>query len=81
MGKKIDFGNLDSFWGILNRAEKIYNVRHAWTLKEISETREGVHSGGSNVTTLRKWERMGLTYSKILTFGPISEQRKLTFGQ
>jgi len=33
--KKTDFENLDSFWDILNRAGKIYNVRHAWTLKKL----------------------------------------------
>jgi len=26
---------------IVNLAEKVYNVRHAWTLKEISRTRVG----------------------------------------
>jgi len=33
--KKTDFGNLDSFWDSLNRVGKIYNVRHAWTLKKL----------------------------------------------
>jgi len=28
---------------IVNLAEKIYNVRHAWTQKEISRTRVGSH--------------------------------------
>jgi len=52
--KKTDFENLDSFWGSLNRVGEIYNVRHAWTLKEISETREGVHSGDNNGRMLHK---------------------------
>ena len=33
--KKTDFENLDSFWDSLNRVWKIYNVRHAWTLKKL----------------------------------------------
>jgi len=33
--KKTDFENLDSFWDTLNRVEKIYNVRHTWTLKKL----------------------------------------------
>ena len=33
--KKTDFKNLDSFWDSLNRVGKIYNVRHAWTLKKL----------------------------------------------
>jgi len=33
--KKTDFENLDSFWDSLNRVGKIYNVRHAWTLKKL----------------------------------------------
>ena len=52
--KKTDFENLDSFWDTLNRVGKIYNVRHAWTLKEISETHEGVHSGDNNGRMLHK---------------------------
>jgi len=52
--KKTDFVNIDNFWYILNLAGKIYNVRHAWTLKEISKTREGVHTGDDNGTTLHK---------------------------
>jgi len=79
--KKTDFVNIDSVWNILNLAGKIYNVRHAWTLKEISKTHEGVHTGDDNGTTSRKWKPMGLTYSKFLTVGPIREQRNLTFGQ
>ena len=63
--KKTDFVNIDSFWDILNLAGKIYNVRHAWTLKEISKTREGVHMGDDNGTTLHKLKPMGLTYSKF----------------
>jgi len=54
-------------------------------LKEISKTREGVHTGDDNETTLHKWDPMGLTYSKfwlldllgsseILAFGPIRKQ-------
>jgi len=52
---------------ILNLAGKIYNIRHACTLKEIVKTREGVrvHMGDDNETTLHKWEPMGLTYSKF----------------
>jgi len=69
----------DSFGDILNLAGKIYNVRHAWTLKEISKTREGVHTGDDNGTTLHKWKPM-VNVFKILTFGPIREQRILTFG-
>jgi len=52
--KKTDFVNIDGFWRILNLAGKIYNVRHAWTLKEISDTREGVHTGDDNGTTVHK---------------------------
>jgi len=52
--KKTDFENLDSFWDTLNHLGKIYNVRHAWTLKEISETREGVHLGDNNGRMLHK---------------------------
>jgi len=33
--KKADFENLDSFWDSLNHVGKIYNVRHAWTLKKL----------------------------------------------
>ena len=33
--KKTDFEDLDSFWDTLNRVGKIYNVRHAWTLKKL----------------------------------------------
>ena len=33
--KKTDFEYLDSFWDSLNRVGKIYNVRHAWTLKKL----------------------------------------------
>ena len=33
--KKTDFENLYSFWDSLNRVGKIYNVRHAWTLKKL----------------------------------------------
>ena len=65
--KKTDFVNIDSFWDILNLAAKIYNVRHAWTLKEISKTREGVHTGDDN-GTLHEWKLMGLTYSKFWLF-------------
>ena len=57
--KKTDFENLHSFWDTLNRVGKICNVRHAWTLKEISETREGVHTGDSNETMFHKWKPMG----------------------
>jgi len=38
---------------ILNLARKIYNIRHVYTLRELSKTREGVHTGydtGNNVT-------------------------------
>ena len=48
--KKTDFVNIDSFWDVLNLAGKIYNVRHTWTLKEISKTHEGVHTGDDNGT-------------------------------
>ena len=33
--KENDFENLDSFWDTLNSAGKIYNVRHAWTVKKL----------------------------------------------
>ena len=56
---------------IINLAEKSYNVRHAWTLKEISRTRVGVYAGDNNEPALHKWKLMGLTYLKIVTFGPI----------
>jgi len=49
--------------------------------KEISETREGVHTGDDSGTTLHKLKPVGLTYSKILTFGPVRQQRNLIFGQ
>jgi len=52
--KKTDFVNIDSFWDNLNLAWKIYNVRHAWTLKENSKTHEEVHTGDDNGTTLYK---------------------------
>jgi len=32
---KTDFENLDSFWDSLNRVGKIYNIRHAWTVKKL----------------------------------------------
>jgi len=54
--KKSDVVNFDSLKG--------YLISHACTLREISETREGVHTGDDNETTLRKWE----TLFKILTF-------------
>ena len=49
--------------------------------KEISRTRVGVHTGDNNEPALHKWKPMGLTYLKIVTFGPIRKQRNLTFGQ
>jgi len=52
--KRTDFENFDSFWDTLDRAGKIYSVRHAWTLKQISKTREGVHTGDDNGTMLHK---------------------------
>jgi len=52
--KKTDFVNIDSFWDILNLAGKIYIVRHAWTLKEIGKTREGVHTGNDSGTLLHE---------------------------
>jgi len=39
---------------ILNLAGKTYNVRHAWTLKEISKMREGVHTGDDKEAALHK---------------------------
>ena len=33
--KKTDFENLDSFWDSLSCVGKIYNVRHAWTVKKL----------------------------------------------
>ena len=48
---------------ILNLARKIYNIRHAWTLKEISKTREGVHAGDDIETTLHKWKPMALKWT------------------
>jgi len=39
---------------ILNLAGKIYDIRRACTLREISKTREGVHTGDDNETTLHK---------------------------
>jgi len=50
---------------ILNLAGKIYNIKHACTLKEISKTREGVHTSDENETTLLKWEPMEFKYSKF----------------
>jgi len=50
---------------ILNLSGKIYKVRHDWTLKEISKTREGFHTGDDNETTLHKLKPIGLTYSKF----------------
>jgi len=46
----VNFDSLD----IVNLAEKIYNVRHAWTLKEISRTRVGVHTSDNNEPALHK---------------------------
>jgi len=65
----------------VNLAGKIYNVRHAWTLKEISRTRVGVHTSDDNEPVLHKWKPTGLTYSKTVTFGPIRKQKNVTFGQ
>jgi len=53
---------------IVNLGGKIYNVRHAWTLKEISRTRVGVHTRDNNEQALHKWKPMGLTYSKSSDF-------------
>ena len=50
---------------ILNLARKIYNIKQFCTLKEISKTREGFHTGDCNETTLHKWEPMDLKYSKF----------------
>ena len=50
------------FLDIVNLAGKIYNIRHAWTLKEISKKHEG---GDDNEPALHKWKPMGLTYSKF----------------
>jgi len=33
--KENDFENLDSFWDTLNSVGKMYNVRHAWTVKKL----------------------------------------------
>jgi len=33
-----------------------------WALKEISKTREGVHTSDDNGTALHKWKPMGLIY-------------------
>ena len=63
--KITNFVNIDSFWGILNLAGKIYKVRHAWTLNEISKIREGVHTSDDIGAALHKWEPMGLKYSKF----------------
>ena len=57
--------------GILNLAGKIYNVRHAWTLKEISKTHEWVHTSDNIGTTLHKWKPMGLTGSKFWLLDPL----------
>ena len=56
---------LSQFLDIVNLAGEIYNIRHAWTLKKISKTREGVHTGEDNEPALHKWKPMGLTYSKF----------------
>jgi len=66
--KKSDVVNIDSFGDILNLAGKIYNVRHAWTLKEISKTREGVHTGDDNGTASQKMKANGVNVFKILAF-------------
>jgi len=50
---------------ILNLARKIYNIRHACTLREISKTREGVHTDDDNETTVHKWEPIELKHSKF----------------
>jgi len=55
---------------ILNLARKIYNIRHACALREISKTREGFHTDDENETALHKWEPTELKYSKFF-FGPI----------
>jgi len=45
--KKTDFENLDSFWDSLKCMEKIYSVRHAWTLKKLVR-RVKEFTGGDN---------------------------------
>jgi len=49
--------------------------------KEISETREGVHSGDNNGKNVTQIAASGVNVFKILTFGHIREQRNLTFDQ
>ena len=45
---------------------KISNLVYDRRKREISKTREGVHTGDDNETTLRKWEPIELGYSKFL---------------
>jgi len=48
-----------------------YHISHTCTLREISRTCEGVHTGDDSETTLHKWEPVEFKVFKILTFGPI----------
>jgi len=78
--KKTDFENLDSFWDTLNHLGKIYNVRHAWTLKKLVRRVKEF----TQATTMEEYYMNGsqwVNIFKILTFGPTREPRNLTFDQ
>ena len=46
-------------------SQRKLTVIYACTLREISKTREGVHTSNDNLTTLRKWEPVELQYLKF----------------
>jgi len=52
--KKTYFENLDSFWVSLNRVGKIYNVRHAWTVKKLVRLVKEFTGGDNNGRMLHK---------------------------
>jgi len=52
--KKTDFEDLDRFWDSLNRVGKIYNARHAWTLKKLVRRVKLVHWGDNDGRMLHR---------------------------
>ena len=63
--KKTDFENLDSFWDALNRVGKIYNVRHAWTLKKLVRRLKEFTRATTMEECYINRSQWGLTYSKF----------------
>ena len=63
--KKTGFENLDSFWGSLNRVGKIYNVRHAWTLKKLVRRAKEFTRATTMEECYTNRSQWGLTYSKF----------------